>query len=127
MNNRTGIGEIPQNLRPERNARSGRSPERKKNYIPVVRRGRFASQISQVNDSSSKPVLNQNDLRNYLVIQNNGATDVFINFGNKATTGNIRIIAGGNYEPLIAPTNSIYLVSNTGQTNLCAIVEGVEV
>jgi len=124
---RRGMNDLPQNVYPDKRAKAGRHDAPK--YNPpraVVRRGKFASQLSNVGDNSSQPVLNSNDKRVYLLVQNNGTSDVFINFANKATQGNIKIIAGGNYEPSVAPIDSIYLVSETGMVNLCSIVEGVE-
>jgi hypothetical protein len=122
------LGDIPQNLRPDRPAREG--SQTPPNFTPdnqIVQRAQFSEQLSNVTDSQPQPILNDNYRRNYLLIQNNGATDVFINFGVKANTGNIKIIAGGNYEPRVVPVNSIYLVSGAGNENLCAIAEGVEI
>ncbi len=92
----------------------------------VTQRGRFVQQLSNVTDKSAT-VLNDNEYRNYLMIQNNGSTPVYINFGNKADANNIRINAGNNYEFIVVPINSIALISDAGNENLCAIVEGSQV
>ena len=46
-------------------------------------------------------VLPANPLRAYLLVQNLSASNMFLNFGqNATTTAGIRIIAGGNYEQI---------------------------
>ena len=121
------LADIPQHLTQEIIAKYGSHSERKSNYMNVIQRASVVSQIKKVTDSESQPVLNANGKRAFLIIQNNGSSDVFINFGNKADTNNLKIIAGGNYEPVVIPVNSVYLVSGAGLENQCAIVEGVEV
>lgn len=128
------IGEIPQNLRPEhvekpgRNIGENKAIRRPRPQSPrtVVLRGRYSQQAFTANDSAST-VLNTNARRAYFIVQNNGVFDVFINFGNKASVNNIKIIAGGNYEPFICPIDSISLICAPGQSSLCAIIEAVEV
>ena len=120
------LKDVPLQQRPNIDYGSGRyDPVKSKRYTQTVDRGTFNQQLTNVGDSSTT-VLNSNSRRNYLIVQNNGATDVFINFGNKANIGNLKIIPGGNYEPIVIPTNSIHLVSGLGFDNNCAIVEGFE-
>jgi hypothetical protein len=126
-NKTRGVGEIPQNLRPEHIERASRPKDpnimRPRN---IALRGKFSSTVVNATDAAKTP-LSANDKRVYLIVQNNGTNDVFINFGNKATVGNIKIIAGGNYEPVVAPVDSISLVCAAGLTSQCAVVEAVEV
>ena len=87
-------------------------------------------------------VLPQNPLRSYLLIQNTGSGDVMVLFepgpasvvdlsgasGQAQLTVDqvraVRIVGGGNYEPLVAPTNEITIFSIGTATN-GVVVEGV--
>ncbi len=121
------LGELPESIKNERTARQGHAPKRNvKANMQVVQRAKFATNVFTADPASSKAVLNANVERNYLLIQNNGGSDVFVNFGSKASLTGIKIVSGGNYEPTVVPVDSVYLTSNTGFTNLCAVVEGVE-
>jgi len=91
-----------------------------------VKNAKFIQQAIQVNDISLL-VLNSNNNRSYLLIQNNGTSDIFINFGSKATSNSMIISSGWSYEPNIPPTNSIYIKSPNGITNSCVINEGTTV
>lgn len=121
------LGDLPDNLYPEHIERPQRRSEieqgRPRN---IALRGRFSTSIINVSDSSNQ-VLNSNPKRIYLIVQNNGANPVYINFGNKAAPGNITIIAAGNYEPVVTPVDSISLVTDAGLTSVCAVIEAVEV
>lgn len=124
MNN---LKDLPEQQRPNPGYGSGQhTPLKYKSAELVTERGTFNQQLSNITDTSSA-VLNSNPRRNYLLIQNNGANDVFINFGNKAEINNIKIAATGNYEPNIIPIDSINLINSAGNESLCAIVEGTEV
>ena len=52
----------------------------------------------------------------YLLIQNNGAGNVFYATGRDATNLDLVIAPGGNYEPLRVPTNGIYLMATVAAT-----------
>ena len=121
------LGDLPENLYPDRIERPQKRPEldlgRPRN---IALRGRFSQQITNVTDSANT-ILNSNPRRVYFIVQNLGANPVYINFGNKAVPGNIRIIASGNYEPIICPVDSVSLVTDTGLTSICAVIEAVEV
>lgn len=52
----------------------------------------------------------------YLLIQNNGAVPIFYAIGRDATVQDLQIVAGGNYEPLVVPTGTIYLLSSVANT-----------
>lgn len=124
---RSQLNDLPENLYPEHVEAPYARPDiemgRPRN---IALRGRFSSYIVNVTDNSNQ-VLNSNPRRIYLIIQNNGANPVYANFGNKATPGNITIIASGNYEPIVCPIDSLQLVCDTGLTSATAIIEGVEV
>ncbi len=142
MNN---FGDIPQNLLPDIPSGYGGNQRR---YLPdkkipdnqvnnpvsvdvnintnklAVKNANLSVQSNQISDVT-KNILSANKNRVSLLIQNNGSTNVFVNFGNPATIHDIKIPAGGYYEPLIPPNNSVYLVSNTGNSNLCSVSEGI--
>lgn len=74
---------------------------------------------------TSTSVKAKNTLRTYLLIQNTGALPVVVKFGsvqNSATDG-IVIPAGGNYEPFLAPANSVW-IRTASSTSTVIIVEG---
>jgi len=124
MNN---LRDLPEQQRPNPDYGSGRYDKPlESSYRPVVQRGTFNQQLSNVGESAST-VLNSNGRRNYLLIQNIGASNVFINFGHKATLGSLILVPGGNYEPFITPVNSVSLVSGIGLNNNCVIIEGFEI
>ncbi len=146
------LHDIPQNLRPEIPAGAGRgnikhnahpAPNASRNTQNIqqnqqnqqniqniyenkkaVKNARFVSHIQNVTDKSVN-VIKENNQRTYLFVQNNGTSDIFINFGNNATDNHSRIVAGGYYEPLIAPIDSIYLKSPGTLSNMAVITEGI--
>lgn len=124
MNN---LKDLPEQQRPNPDYGSGRYDKPlESRYQPVVQRSTFNEQLSNINDSSST-VLNANSRRNYLIVQNNGANNIYINFGRKADVNNLKIIPGGNYEPTIVPTNSISLITDLGLDSNSVIIEGFEI
>lgn len=124
---RSQLNDLPENLYSEFIERPQARPDiemgRPRN---IALRGRFSSYIINAVDNSNQ-VLNANPRRIYLIIQNNGANPVYVNFGNKATPGNITIIASGNYEPVVCPIDSVNLICDAGLSSQTAIIEGVEV
>lgn len=64
--------------------------------------------------------------RRYLLIQNRGANDVYVVFGGKATVNAGVLIAasGGAYEPFVAPSSSVSVITGSGSSNV-VFVEGV--
>jgi hypothetical protein len=70
-------------------------------------------------------VLTANPSRNYLAIQNQSASDMFVTFTQQNRAGGIRIAAGGSYEPLVAPRGTIYLRSENAGPNRASIVQGL--
>ena len=107
----------------EEQARSCEQPGPARN---VAVRGRFA-QSAFIVDEVSQQILNANPRRLYFIIQNLGPNDVYINFGNKAQRNNVKIIVNGNYEPFVAPTNSVNVICDPGNTATVTAIEGVEV
>lgn len=124
---RNGLGEIPQNIRPEYVETTRPIPRRDLGRPrDIALRGKFSTSIINVTDTSKQP-LNSNPRRVYLIIQNNGANDVYVNFANKATIGNLRIIPSGFYEPIVAPIDSLNVICDPGLTSAITVVEAVEV
>lgn len=65
-----------------------------------------------------------NKKRSYLMLVNNGAVNVLVKLGSAhAGSEGISIVAGGYYEPVVAPRDSIYLKS-TSSTASVFILEG---
>lgn len=52
----------------------------------------------------------------YLLIQNNGAGNLFLAVGRDATVQDLIITPGGNYEPLRPPKGNIYLLAAVAAT-----------
>lgn len=73
----------------------------------------FASPSLATVTSSAAQVLPQNANRGYLIIINTGSGTEYVTFGTGLGNG-IPIPAGGNYEPLKAPANSIFLRAPSG-------------
>ena len=64
-------------------------------------------------------VLPYNRYRSYLLIQNKGASDVYLKFDTTHTaTEGIKITAGGNYEPYKVPFNSLHMVTASGTSSI---------
>lgn len=84
----------------------------------------FGSIVSGTATVTSTSVLAQNNLRNYLVIQNGGTNPIFVKFGSvQSGTEGIEIIGGGSYEPIEAPANSVFMRTATG-SSAYTIIEG---
>ena len=79
--------------------------------------------------TGGKLVAGFNINRGYLMIQNHdSAINVYISFGsNKVTRNSVKVIAGGYYEPLIAPVSDVYVIAEAGAaTNPdIVVVEGI--
>lgn len=75
--------------------------------------------------TSSTRVLSSSPRRQYLIIQNKGSNTVYVKFGSSQTgTEGISIPAsGGYYEPMYPPTDSVYVVTGSGTSNI-HIIEG---
>ena len=65
--------------------------------------------------STSVQVLPANSSRRALIIQNNGSSSIYVKVGSTiASTEGLVVAAGGNYEPVIPPTGSIWMKASTG-------------
>lgn len=85
------------------------------------RSAQISTNVSVTTTSAQFLAANQN--RSYLLIQNNGTTAIHYRLDSAATTSDIKIAAGGAYEPINQPTNALHLISASG-TNSVSIVEG---
>lgn len=127
MANERYLGDVPKETRPDKQSRKVVGPggpqhemerKRKRKNSPFINRG-FVAQLK------SKQAVIGNSLRNYLLIQNNSASTIYVAFGNTATVFNgVKITAGGYYEPYKTPTNSINIIAAVADSNV-VIVEGL--
>jgi hypothetical protein len=75
-------------------------------------------------NGTSTQYLPANTLRTYLIIQNAGAVNVIVKFGGVQTGSEGVVIGpGGNYEPIKAPANSVYMISASSTASV-TLVEG---
>lgn len=73
------------------------------------------SQTELTATTTSTKYLENNSLRNYLLIVNKGSVTIYVKFGSASTgTDGVPIVAGGNYEPFEAPIDSVYIKSSSG-------------
>jgi len=81
--------------------------------------------ISGVATGVSTQFFPQNTLRSYLLIVNTGSNTVYANFsGVQVGPQGIPIPAGGNYEPLHAPSNAVYLTTVTPNVSSVLLMQG---
>lgn len=74
--------------------------------------------------TTSVKVINANARRKYLMIQNKGPEAIYVKFETVHTgLEGIKILSGGNYEPLYAPNNSIWIKTGAS-TSSVVIYEG---
>ena len=74
---------------------------------------------------TSTKALSRNEARVYLLIQNTGAQTIIVKFNSvQSALEGIQIPAGGNYEPLIAPKDAVY-VETASATSGFTIMEGI--
>lgn len=65
-----------------------------------------------------------NGHRTYFIFQNKGTDSIFLKVDSvHIGTEGIEISAGGNYEPFVAPTNSIFIKAASGSQTF-SIIEG---
>jgi len=83
----------------------------------------FRSRLISVK-TLSKEFLAHDPNRRYLLIQNNHATGkIWINFDNDANSlSGVPIIAGGYYEPLRVPINSVHIAAEVDSTLVVLLV-----
>ena len=64
-------------------------------------------------------LMSDNDRRIYLLVQNNGADDVYVSFQGVATVNSGVLVpsGGGSYQPFIAPHSSVYIVAAHTQSS----------
>lgn len=75
--------------------------------------------------TSSAQFLPANEVRTYLLILNNGSASVILKLGSTISGSESVIIpAGGNYEPRLAPKQSVWMKSSSG-TQSVNILEGI--
>jgi hypothetical protein len=95
-------------------------------FNPLLRAMRRQSEFFQVPFTQglvSSLILLRENQRSYFIIQNTHATaNIYVGFGFMPTpvTG-LKIIPGGNYEPIQVPTNEVYIVSDTAGATGVAI------
>lgn len=84
----------------------------------------FFAPVSFSSTTASTLALASNSMRTYLLIQNTGSTSIIVKFGSvQSASEGVTIPAGWNYEPNLAPTNSVWIKSASG-TNAVTIQQG---
>jgi len=68
--------------------------------------------------NTSTRVLAINAKRSYLLIQNIGTVGVYVSTQTQVGTVGVYVPAGGAYEPVAAPINEIWVVSESGNNNI---------
>jgi len=73
--------------------------------------------------TTSAEVMASNPLRRYVLIQNMGSVAIIAKFGSSITGSNegVQIPAGGAYEPILAPTQALFLKSTSAAANYIVI------
>lgn len=84
----------------------------------------FAAPVTGTAGASAK-ILNQNNLRTYLLVQNLGSTILIVKTGSAISGSNegVQVPGGGAYEPIEAPGNSIYIKALSGSPTY-SVIEG---
>jgi hypothetical protein len=76
-------------------------------------------------DLISKQILQGNQARNYLFMQNKSANGMWVVFGNNSSVySGVYIAAGGFYEPYVVPYSSIHILAD-GANSIGVCIEGV--
>lgn len=83
------------------------------------------SNFSFIAMSVSQVILQYNSKRSYLLLQNNGASDVRVAFGRTAdlTSGLVLSAGGGFYEPILGTVQSVHGISAAGDSQV-TVIEG---
>lgn len=83
-------------------------------------------QLEVTATTTSNLVIGGHVKRNYLLVVNKGTGPVLLKFVSAHTgTEGILVPAGGNYEPMRVPMDSLYIRSVSG-SQLVSVTEGVE-
>lgn len=84
----------------------------------------YAPAVAYSATGTSGKALNANFNRKYLLVVNEGSQTVYVKVdaAHSGTEG-VPIVAGGAWEPIVAPVNSLYIKSASG-TQTISIVEG---
>ena len=112
------IGEIPSNLTGEKySTEVGYSAGKALSLTSIT---------GFIADIKSKKALTLNLNRAYLLIQNQSAGVIYINFGVNANAngGGIKVEAGGFFEPFKAPLDSVYILGSADDLQV-SIMESI--
>ncbi len=75
----------------------------------------FASTHTDSTVSTAKVLLASNKYRSYLLFQNRGTASIYLKLVSTiSSTEGIEVVAGGSYEPVIAPKDAIYIKAASG-------------
>jgi hypothetical protein len=84
----------------------------------------FYAPVAVTATTTSTLAMAKNNMRGYLIIVNTGSVTVYAKFGSAhSATEGIPIPAGGSYEPIQAPVNSVYLVT-ASSTSAVTLLQG---
>jgi hypothetical protein len=84
----------------------------------------YADPVTVTATGASTQVMAANGFRSYLLIVNSGDNTVMVKLGSVHTgTEGITLVPGGVYEPIQAPSNSVWLKTLAG-TSTVTLVQG---
>lgn len=84
----------------------------------------FYAPVEITATTTSTKVMNTNNLRTYLLIQNKGSIGVYVAFAAQAgATDGVLIAAGGAFEPNLSPINEIWIQSASSTSDV-VLVQG---
>jgi len=129
---RKTLGRLPEPLAAERDTSKRRILDPGAGLVPDWVNNFTAALYPFIIGTTSQQIVPANPLRCYLLVQNKSAlADMFINFGQKASTGSIIIIPRGNYEFVggagggpFSPGNSVWVLGSVAAMS-GVLVEGV--
>jgi hypothetical protein len=121
------IGDVPQETREEKQGQvvgTGGPRVGQKSKRPARPNKNIFINAGYSVGTESQQIVPANSGRNYLLIQNKSAGDIYVSFGSGADNFNgIVIASGGFYEPYIVPSSSIHVKAAAASSNV-VLVEG---
>lgn len=107
---------------------SGQSAKSVATYQSIVLpvRSTYSTLTTAAVTSTSAVIVNRNPSRNYIIAQNKGTATIYCKIEGTAptaTTADIEIASGGNWEPDVIPVDALACIAASGN-HWIAVVEG---